>query len=230
MPKSLFFIILSLSPAVAGAQAGLTETELRWLRAGEAVVAYAKAQALPIDIIVQPQAGPNDVPVAMGFDAGRCKLVLSLRGNPKAEAILAPVAAARRPLMIEAMMAHEIGHCWRYAHGDWHALPAGFVKAERSAVADPALRQAEAELLATRREEAYSDLVALAWVRLRHAEAYAQVYAWMAALRQQGGNAGGSHDTQDWLRLAANPAVFGVTGTPFEQGRAVWRQGLIGDE
>jgi len=60
-------ILLSFFAASAGA-AQLTETETRWLQAGSPVLAYAKQELkLPIDIVVQPQAGPNDVPLAMGL-------------------------------------------------------------------------------------------------------------------------------------------------------------------
>lgn len=51
-----------------------------------------------------------------------------LRGNAQADSVLQGVPAARHGLMMEAMTAHEIGHCQRYAQGDWHALPRGFVE------------------------------------------------------------------------------------------------------
>lgn len=230
MPKSLILIMFSLLAMGARADARLTEMELRWLDAGKTVLAYGKQVGLPIDIIVQPQAGPNDVPLAMGFEGARCKLVLSLRGNPTAEEILQSVAPAQRPLMIEAMMAHEIGHCWRYAHGDWHVLPSGFVEAESDRAVQPELRQQARAMRETRREEGYSDLVALAWTYLRHPEAYAQVLAWIENLRSAQPNLRGSHDTVPWLRQATHPAAFAGTGTVFEQGRLLWNKGLAEDE
>jgi hypothetical protein len=126
MIKRAFSLLLLLSSGLASA-AQLTDMETRWLTAGAAVLSYAKQELrLPIDITVQPQARPTDVPLALGYQDGRCKLVLSMRGNPTAEDILDGVPTAQRALMIEAMIAHEIGHCWRYAQGAWHAVPAGF--------------------------------------------------------------------------------------------------------
>lgn len=199
----------------------LTALETRWLQAGAPVIAYARAQGLPLDIVVQPQDAPDAVPLALGFANGRCKLVLSMRGNAQAEAVLAAVPAGQHGLLIEAMTAHEIGHCQRYAQGDWHQVPAGFVDVRPQRLARPELAQ---EQTATRREEGYADLVALAWVHGHHQGSYGAVLGWMNAVRT--GMAGGSHDTAAWLALAADDKVFDVAGTPFEQAERLWRQGL----
>jgi hypothetical protein len=227
MFTSRLAFLFSFVAATAGA-APLTALETRWLTAGAPVLAYAKQQQLPIDIIVQPQAGPNDVPMAMGFADGRCKLVLSLRGNPDAEAVLAQVPAAQQGLLIEAMTAHEVGHCWRYAQGSWHALPAGFVDAAKDGGDNPRLQALSRELRETRREEGFSDLVALAWIQRHHAADYGAVYAWLAGVRQPLSQ--GSHNTQAWLALAPNASVFDSEHNPFEQARALWSKGLLLDE
>jgi hypothetical protein len=228
MKLSLPFFLLSLFAASAGA-AQLTETETRWLQAGAPVLAYAKQELkLPIDIVVQPQAGPDDVPLAMGFAAGRCKLVFSMRGNPQAEQVLAGVPAEQQRVLIEAMTAHEVGHCWRQAQGSWHALPAGFVEGGRGQLDNPALQALSQQLRDTRREEAFSDLVALAWTRRANAGHYQQVHAWLMQVRQP--VAYGSHDTRAWLQLAASPTVFDSVHNPFEQARVLWGQGLLKDE
>ena len=223
-------LLLLLSSLANAAQ--LTDVETRWLTAGAPVLAYAKQELhLPIDITVQPQAGPNDVPLALGFQDGRCKLVLSMRGNPNAETILADVPAAQQALMIEAMTAHEIGHCWRYAQGVWHALPAGFTEAAPSGAA-PDVQQALTAMRATRREEGFADLVALAWTQQRHPGQYAEVAGWLRQVRQPSpveGNAG-SHDTRAWLALAPTGAIFAAGQPPFEQAGQLWRQGLSEDE
>jgi len=218
--------LLSLCIALpAIAQSGLTPLETRWLQAGAPVITYAREQGLPIDIVVQPQEAPNAVPMALGFDGGRCKLVLSMRGNAQAEAVLQGVSAEQRGLMIEAMTAHEIGHCQRYAQGNWHALPAGFV--------DPAAKSmGAAELRETRREEAYADLVALAWMHSRHLADYGAVLAWMkkVRVRAQEGGAAGSHATQAWLVLAGGEHAFDGPASLFEQAQVLWRKGLSGDK
>ncbi|MEG2033788.1 MAG: hypothetical protein RR376_24315 [Janthinobacterium sp.] len=222
----LLMSLLIVLPAVAGP--GLTDLETRWLQAGQPVIAFARAQGLPIDIIVQPQDAPGAVPLALGYEAGRCKLVLSLRGNAQADSVLQGVPPARHGLMMEAMTAHEIGHCQRYAQGDWHALPRGFVEPRsRQQGKLTALAQ---ELRETRREEAYADLVALAWMHGRHPGQHQQVLAWMRGVRASGDVAGGSHDTQAWLALADGDAAFDGTASPFEQAQVLWRMGLSSDK
>ncbi|WP_298405275.1 hypothetical protein [Janthinobacterium sp.] len=227
------FSLLSLFLAVpAMAHAQLTDLESRWLQAGKPVIDYARTQGLPIDIIVQPQDAPGAVPLALGYAAGRCKLVLSLRGNAMADTVLQGVPPARHGAMIEAMTAHEIGHCQRYVQGDWHALPRGFVEPRgRQPGRLTALAQ---ELRETRREEAYADLVALAWMHARHPGQYQQVLAWMRGLRTAdeaaGGGAGSSHATQAWLALADGEDAFAGAASPFEQAQVLWRKGLSGDK
>ena len=88
MLKLLLISAITLFPALAQAGAQLTAMETRWLEAAAPVLAYSQRLKLPIDIIVQPRARKNDVPMAMGFMDGRCKLVLSMRGNPDAEQVL----------------------------------------------------------------------------------------------------------------------------------------------
>jgi hypothetical protein len=61
----------------------LTAIERTWLEAAAPVLSYARAQRLPLDIIVQPQPTPGETPLGMAFVDGRCKLVLSMRGNPE---------------------------------------------------------------------------------------------------------------------------------------------------
>ncbi|MBE3023494.1 hypothetical protein GQ37_011325 [Janthinobacterium sp. BJB1] len=227
-PLLLMSLLIALSPLPAVAAAQLTELETRWLQAGQPVIAFARAQGLPLDIIVQPQDAPGAVPLALGFEAGRCKLVLSLRGNAQAQSVLQEALPAQQDLMIEAMTAHEIGHCRRYAQGDWHALPRGFV--EPPSGQRGKLKRLDRELRDTRREEGYADLVALAWMHGQHREQYRDVLAWMRGVRAGGATAAGSHATQAWLALAEGEGVFDGAASPFEQAQVLWRMGLSGDK
>ena len=229
MLKSLSLAALSLLP-LASSAASLTEMETRWLKAASPVLAYSQRINLPIDIIVQPQARSGDVPLAMGFDNGRCKLVLSMRGNPEAEATLATVPEAERALLIEVMAAHEVGHCWRYARGVWHALPAGFVEVGEERADDAAVLAASKSMRENRREEGFADLVALAWTQRFHPGQYGRVYAWMAALRGEQPVAGNAHDTRAWVKLAKDGHTFDKGETPFEAVMTAWGQGLLSDE
>lgn len=227
MSKAFLAAALLCAASHAASSAELTALETRWLGAALPVLNYARGLALPIDIIVQPQARPNDVPMAMGFDGGRCKLVLSLRGNPDAEAQLAGVPLEAQGELIEAMAAHEIGHCWRYAQGAWHALPAGFVEVGQETAADPSLLAASKAMRETRREEGYADLVALAWTRRSHPADYGRVYGWLAGLRREQPVAGNGHDTRAWVALARDGARFGTASRPFDDAAPLWREGLL---
>jgi hypothetical protein len=227
-PFLLAAAAIGATAPVSAAQ--LTPVETRWVNAAAPVLAYAKSVGLPIDIIVQPQAGPNDVPLAMGMADGRCKLVLSMRGNPNAETILDGVADAGRDVLIEAMAAHEVGHCWRIVQGSWHALPAGFTEAGTEQADDPALLELSRQQRETRREEGYSDLVALAWIQRSHPAEYGRVHAWLRKVRDAQPHSHSSHDTRSWLKLAGQGDVFASAATPFEQVAPLWSAGLLQDE
>lgn len=230
MSKLFFAALGAACLSASAASPDLTPLEQRWIGAAYPVLAYARAIDLPIDIVVQPQAGPNDVALAIGFADGRCKLVLSLRGNPAAERVFDGVPEAGREQLIEAMAAHEIGHCWRYARGAWHALPAGFVEVGEERAADPALLAMSKELREMRREEGYADLVALAWIRRSHPGEYARIHAWLDKVRSDQPSARGGHDTRTWVRLARDGARFGAAGQPFEDALPLWREGLLRED
>ncbi|MDB5748131.1 MAG: hypothetical protein JWP72_2979 [Massilia sp.] len=224
-----FLFPLALLAGATAQAAELTALEQRWLQAAAPVLAYSQTLKLPVDVIVQPQARPTDVPLAMGFDRGRCKLVLSLRGNPQAETMLAAVPAERQGELIEAMAAHEVAHCWRHAQGAWNALPAGFVEVGEETAADPRLLAASKALRASRREEAYADLAALAWTRHRNPGAYDRVHGWLETIRNRQTVARGGHDTRAWVALARDARRIGQTGAPFEDAAPLWREGPLQD-
>jgi hypothetical protein len=228
--KSILLVAALCAASRPAGAADLTPLEKRWLGAAYPVLDYARGVQLPIDIIVQPKARPNDVPLAMGFDGGRCKLVVSLRGNPDAEKVLAGVALAQQGELIEAMAAHEIAHCWRYVQGVWHALPAGFVEVGDETAADPSLLAASKAMREMRREEGYADLVALAWIRRSHPDDYARVHAWLDQVRSAQPVARSGHDTRVWVRLAADGQRFGAADQPFEDAAPLWQEGLVNDE
>ena len=230
MLKTLFIASLYLFSSPSLASAELTAQEIRWLKAASPVLAYSKRINLPIDVVVQPKAPVGTVPFAMGFVDGRCKLVLSMRGNPDAESVLKNVPESEHRLLIEAMAAHELGHCWRYAQGAWHKLPAGFTEVGDEFAEDQSLLDAAKALRENRREEGYADLVALAWTKQHHPDQYAKVYRWLESVRGHAPQVRTSHDTWAWVRLARDGKVFAATDNPFEDARAAWSRGLLEDE
>ena len=112
--------LFACSHAVPAA-ADLTATEHRWLDGATPPLSWALKQGLPIDIVVLPQAQPGAAPIAMGYEDGRCKMVFAMRGNPAAESTLDAIPAALQQATIEAMAAHEIGHCQRHRSGSFHS-------------------------------------------------------------------------------------------------------------
>ncbi|MET0518549.1 MAG: hypothetical protein ABW005_06915 [Burkholderiaceae bacterium] len=226
-PLSLLLLAL---PAAAAA-APLTALEQRWLQGIWPVVSHAKARQLPLDIVVQPQPTPQAAPLSLGFVDGRCKLVLSMRGNPEAEATLARIAPQLLDATLELMAAHELGHCHRYLDGVWKGgLPAGFVANEPQGL-DAQQRARYREMQSSRREEAYGDLVGLAWTRARHPALYAALQAWLCAERAADRIPGSPHDTLAWVRLAEKPEALEAPGgsdSIFAAAAPLWARGLVG--
>jgi hypothetical protein len=206
--------------------ADLTPLETRWLQGVWPVVAHARQQlALPLDIVVQPQDAPGAAPLALAFVDGRCKLVLSMRGNIAAQHQLDAIEPALQAAALELMAAHELGHCRRYLDGAWTLTPAGFVPAKAPDGLAPELRQAWLDMRSTRREEGYGDLVGLAWTRQRHPALYAQLHAWLVKERSAELMPGSHHDTLAWLALATSPDTLDGH-TIFEAAEVIWRRGL----
>jgi hypothetical protein len=193
---------ISLQP---GHAADLTPLEQRWLRNAWPLVAQAQAQGLPLDIVVQPQPAPGLSPLALAFVDGRCKLVLSMRGNAEAQAQVDRIERAlgsdgELPEAALALIAaHEIfGHCTRHLAGQWRAMPPGSSDPAPEAL-DAAQQAAYTAMRATRREEGYADLAALAWARAERPALYTRLHAWLLA--ERAGEAPGTHhDTVAWIR------------------------------
>ncbi len=216
-----------LLAAVGVHAADLTSVETRWLQGMRPVLNYARSSGLALDIVVQPQPSAGMAPLAMAFVDGRCKLVLSMRGNPEALATLDRIEPDLLDATLELMAAHELGHCHRYLDGSWYALPAGFVAGLPEAVG-PELQEAWQAMQATRREEAYGDLVGLAWTQRRHPQLYARLHAWLMAERSRELVPRSHHDTLAWVRRAAEGVISDETSM-FSAAASAWRAGLAAD-
>lgn len=228
MYRTLAAALATLSPALLCA-ADLSKLETRWLRGVMPVLEYAQQTRMPLDIIVQPQQAAGLPPLAMAFIDGRCKLVLSMRGNPEAQATLDRIDDDLQDATLEMMAAHELGHCSRHAAGRWQHLPPGL--AEDAAQRVPAGLRPERHadyrrMQATRREEAYADLTALAWARQRHAARFSQLRDWLVKERSRDLIPGSHHDTLAWLRLAADGHALQMQRSPFAAD-ALWAQGFV---
>ncbi len=221
------FFALWLLAIPAAHAVDLMATERAWLEAAAPVLRFARAEGMPLDIIVQPQPTPGETPLGMAFVAGRCKLVLSMRGNPEAQATLDRIEPALRAAVVEAIAAHELGHCWRHVTRSWGTLPAGL----HDVTAFNRLSVEHADLLKdmwrTRREEGFADLVGLAWTLKHHPSRYEAVHAWTVRLRAVQDVDTGPHDTRVWVRLAGDRSRFLPGLSIFEQVQALWVAGML---
>ena len=231
LPAILAFAALLCASHAAPAAADLTDTERRWLDGATPPLSWALKQGMPIDIVVLPEAQPGAAPIAMGWQDGRCKLVFAMRGNPAAESTLASIPAPLLQATLEAMTAHEIGHCQRHRSGAFDSLPAGLSDkpdAIESRQPTAELQAMAREMRITRREEAFADLVGLAWTHARHADQFGQVLAWFDEARSDE-TPRGFHDTRHWLALAHERDAFAGDSSPIAQADALWQRGLQDD-
>ncbi|GCL63746.1 hypothetical protein [Pseudaquabacterium pictum] len=205
----------------------LSPTELTWLRAAAPVLAFARAERLPLHVLVQPQDTPGQTPIGMAFIEGRCVLVLSMRGNPEAQATLDRMPPGLLGPVVEAIAAHELGHCWRHLQQTWGTLPSGLMELSGFSQVTPEQEVLLKDMWRTRREEGFADLVGLAWTLQHHPQHYAAVHAWHVRERAEQAVDTGPHDTRVWIRLAEDPAAFGPGGSVFERVAALWQAGLI---
>lgn len=226
--RLLFILVASLAIASPVTQAAaLTATESTWLDAALPVLAFAKEQGLPIDIVVQPQATPGQTPLGMAFIDGRCKLVLSMRGNPEAQATLDRIQPGLLGPVVEAIAAHEMGHCWRHLKQTWGTLPSGLKDISGFSRATSEQADLLKDMWRTRREEGFADLVGLAWTVQRNPARYEEVHAWLVRLRAVQEVETGPHDTRKWVRLAQDKAAFKPAVSIFEQVESIWEAGLL---
>ena len=207
--------------------AALTATESTWLAAAAPVLAFARAQRLPLSITVQPQDTPGQTPIGMAFIDGRCVLVLSMRGNPEAQAMLKRIAPGLLNPVIEAIVAHELGHCWRHLQQAWGSLPSGLVEINGFSQVSDADAVLLKDMWRSRREEGFADLVGLAWTLQRNPSRYDEVHAWHVSERADQAVPTAPHDTRVWLRLAKDKAAFMPVGSIFEQVVPLWQAGLL---
>ena len=217
---------LGLASSATGA-GGLTATELAWLEAAVPVLDYAGEQGMPLDIVVQPQDSPGETPLGMAFINGRCKLVLSMRGNPEAQAVLDRVDPGLRSVVVEALVAHELGHCWRHLHHLWGTLPANVEVSSDFSRVSPEMAEMIRDMWQTRREEGFADLVGLAWTLLHNPARYPEVHAWFVRLRAVQEVETAAHDTRVWVRLAVDKGAFATQLSIFERVNALWVTGLV---
>ena len=229
MWKSLFACVMPVLCTSTCLAAELTALEQRWLKGIAPVVAFARQAKFPLTIVVQPQPTPGLTPLGMAFVKGRCTLVLSMRGNPKAQAMIDRIEPELLAATLELMAAHELGHCERYLEGAFARKPAGFNATKEPPGLGSEEQAAYLSMKTMRREEGYADLIGLAWTRHRHPALYARLHAWLVAERSSDTSRGSEHDTNAWLQLVRDSAVL-ADPAMFGNATAVWARGLSEEE
>jgi hypothetical protein len=227
VPKILAWLCALLWASAGCQAAALRADESRWLEAMWPVLRYAVDAGLPLDIVVQPQDTPGAPPLALAYIDERCKLVLSMRGNPDVKATLQRIEPELLGPTLELMAAHEIGHCQRHAAGAWGEPPADLARAT-GPDPQPLSDDEAADLQAVRREEGYADLVGLAWTLQQHAALYPRLQAWLVAERTLARAYGPAHDTLAWAALAADADRLQGRNV-FDAAAALWHAGLVAE-
>jgi hypothetical protein len=166
--------------------------------------------------------------MALAYMDGRSKLVLSMRGNPEAQATLDRIPPDLTDAALELMAAHELGHCRRYLDGAWFGVPAGFVASVPTTVSAD-VQAAYANMSAVRREEGYGDLVGLAWTEQRHPQLYERLRDWLLLERARNLQPGSHHDTLVWLRLTVDGNKLAHESI-FKRAQELWTMGLGADD
>ena len=108
------------------------------------------------------------------------------------------------------------------------AAACGFSRPAIPAGLDSGLRDDCAAMQATRLEEAFSDLVGLAWTQQRHPQQYTRLHAWLTGLRPAERIPGSHHDTLAWVMLARDGATLSGPSI-FVNAAALWRAGLAAE-
>jgi hypothetical protein len=115
-------------------------------------------------MVIDAQDG--DSPVAMGYEDGTCTLVVRVRGNSLYQRLILARDGRPRDLKLRAILAHEMGHCFRHF----------FASGARAAPGSADRRQ-------RRDSEDQADLFALAWAAIYNPAEYDEVRAYLIEVR-----------------------------------------------
>lgn len=148
---------------------------------------------LPLELKLIQGVPLGGSPVEMRLQTDRCTLQLRTRRNPVAEVLLAQAAPQDRTLWMQAVIVHEIAHCWRSREDDF-AL-------ERLAALTSSASTADATQSARIRralqiEESFADVAALAWIQQAAPERLENLLAVFERLRNHPSLSSGAHDTR----------------------------------
>lgn len=136
-------------------------------------------------MVIDAQDGDN--PVAMGYEDGTCTLVVRVRGNSLYQRLILARDGHPRDLKLRAILAHEMGHCFRhfFARGARAAPGSADRVAERAAEPAPdRTPDAAADRRQRRDSEDQADLFALAWAAIYNPGEADEVRAYLIEVRK----------------------------------------------
>jgi hypothetical protein len=113
LPIVWFLLCLLVSGSGPARAAPSTET-LNWRAIAGDLVRQPAFTALPLRIAT----GAGPAPAEMQIGGGRCVLHLRTRDNPVARLLLRQAAPGDRRIWMQAILVHEIAHCWRWQGQD----------------------------------------------------------------------------------------------------------------
>lgn len=169
-------------------------------------------KALPIRIA----ASTGHAPAEMEVGGGRCVLHLRTRGNPVADVLLRQAAADDRLVWMQAILVHEIAHCWRWQGQD--AALQQFAALIGTAGRDS--RRLDEVHQRMRDEETFADVAALAWVAQAAPEQFEAMLGAFGRLRGNFTLSAGAHDTRAALDRVRRKG-FAPGQAPFDAARAL---------
>jgi hypothetical protein len=205
--------LLCLLVGGAGAARAAPGTEApAWERTAAALVRQPGFAALPIRIVTSTGHAPAEMQVG----GGRCVLHLRTRGNPVADVLLRQAAAEDRRVWMQAILVHEIAHCWRWQGQD--AALQQFAALIGTAGRDA--RRLDEVQQRLRDEETFADVAALAWVAQAAPAQFEAVLGAFERLRGDATLSAGAHDTRAALDRVRREG-FAPGQAPFDAARAL---------
>lgn len=211
LPIVWFLLCLLVSGSGPARAAPSTET-LNWRAIAGDLVRQPAFTALPLRIAT----GAGPAPAEMQIGGGRCVLHLRTRDNPVARLLLRQAAPGDRRIWMQAILVHEIAHCWR-----WQGQDAALLQfAALIGTAGHDTRRLDEVHQRLRDEESFADVAALAWVAQT---APAQFEAVLGAFERLRGNvtlSAGAHDTRAALDRVRREG-FAPGLLPFDAARAL---------
>ena len=172
--KLMSAMLLAFAFSMVHAQSNneLTPEENEYIEALTPLAEIAQEQGFKVRVAVVATKSSHLSRVFMTYKDGQCVFGINVRKNTAGLDPLSVKGGFDRKLMLRAVLAHEMGHCYHAA------LSARELSADAFSIASAQEDKHEGELRA--------DLFALAWTAVYHPEDFSQTMAYFKAIRNLG--------------------------------------------